>query len=164
MKENYLYKLLAGVIVGVTAFILGWIGVKWVTAPEFKPPSEMIYVKLHYPEFLSEELNDSIMLLACEHFGLQEPRIVTAQAILETGWFTSKVFKEYNNPFGIYNSYINDYCSYHHWSFAILDYKKRIESRRKEGEDYYEFLERIGYATDKKYIDKVKQIERKLPP
>lgn len=130
----------------------------------YHKPEDSICVNLHYPEFLSEELNDSIMLLACEHFGIQEPRIVTAQAILETGWFTSKIFKGYNNPLGLYNSRINEYCSYHHWSLAILDYKKKIESKRKEGEDYYSFLERIGYATDKKYIEKVKQIERKLPP
>ena len=38
-----------------------------------------------------------------------------------------------------------------------------IEYKYKGG-DYYEFLDRIGYAEDKEYIKKVKAVERIIPP
>ena len=42
---------------------------------------------------------------------------------------------------------------------AVLSYKKRVESRLKPGENYYNFLLRIKYATDKRYIWKLKRIK-----
>ena len=53
--------------------------------------------------------------------------------------------------------YIN--CGY---KDCISGYKDMIEYKMKDGEDYYEFLIRISYATDPDYISKVKQIENKL--
>ncbi len=37
-----------------------------------------------------------------------------------------------------------------------------IEYKLKDGENYYDFLKRIGYAEDPDYIAKVKRIEKGL--
>lgn len=128
-----------------------------------KEPVEM-ELMLKHSNFLKEwDANSTTMLAACEYYGVKYPKIVTAQAILESGNFKSKVFKEYNNPFGLYNSREKDYFRFNHWTDAILAYQKYIEYRYKGG-DYYLFLDSIGYAEDPNYIRKVKAIEKLIPP
>ena len=157
MKQKVLTYILLYIIFGLVVYIY----IDYSNKPCQLPHSE---VRLIQPEFLTEELNDSILMLACEHYGIQEPKIVTAQAILETGWFRSKVFLEYNNPFGLYDSLNNDYYKFNHWTQALIAYINKVEYKRFEDEDYFDFLNRIGYAEDKEYISKLKQIISKLPP
>lgn len=112
--------------------------------------------------FLSKELNDSILYLALVHYEIKEPKIVLAQAKLESGNFTSTLFKKKNNFLGLYNSRKRQYFEFDHWSECILAYKRMIEYKHREGEDYYHFLDRIGYAEDPNYLDKVRRIEQNL--
>lgn len=86
---------------------------------------------------------------------IQHPHIVLAQAKLETGNFSSKVCKLKNNLFGLKKG--NVYRSFKHWSDSVKAYKQLIQSRYKSG-DYFKFLNKIGYAGDKKYISKLKSI------
>ena len=88
--------------------------------------------------------------------GLPHPEIVLAQARLETGNFKSMRCKVDHNIFGIKHG--KKYATYKRWQDCVTDYKKRISSRYKGG-DYYEFLRRIGYARDPKYIQKLKQFK-----
>lgn len=132
---------------------------------ESKPPSHEWEIKhSDYDEFLLEwEPSVPAILSACEYYGLRYPRIVAAQAILESGNFNSRVFKEYNNPFGLYNSKTKDYYKFNHFTEAVLAYKELVESKYKGG-DYYEFLRYLPYAEDEHYIRKIKAIESNLPP
>ena len=112
--------------------------------------------------FLEGELNDSTLYLALEHYNIKHPRIVLAQAKLETGNYTSRHCIKGNNLFGLYNSKKKKYFQFNHWSESIEAYKNMIEYKHRDGENYYKFLERIGYATSPTYVDKVKQIENNL--
>lgn len=113
--------------------------------------------------FLSHnELNDSILYLALVHYEVKHPKAVLAQAKLESGNFTSKHCRTKNNFLGLYNSRKKEYFSFSHWTACIQGYKDMIEYKMKDGEDYYEFLTRIKYASDPTYIYKVKQIENSL--
>ena len=85
------------------------------------------------------------------------PTIVLAQARLESGNFKSDFYKRTNNLFGLKKG--KKYASYKKWRDSIKDYKLRISSRYTKG-SYYAFLQRIGYAKDKEYINKVKQIAK----
>ena len=85
-----------------------------------------------------------------------------AQAKLESGNYTSDHCTRRNNLFGLYNSKRKEYYSFDHWTDCIEGYKNMIEYKHKDGEDYYDFLIRIKYATDPTYVDKVKQIENDL--
>ena len=112
--------------------------------------------------FLHKELNDSTLYLALEYYNIKHPRIVLAQAKLESGNYTSDHCIRRNNLFGLYNSKRKEYYSFDHWTDCIEGYKNMIEYKIRDGEDYYKFLKRIGYASDPNYIKKVKQIENDL--
>lgn len=119
-------------------------------------------IKIQDTSFLCGELNDSTLYLALEHYNIKHPRIVLAQAKLETGNYTSRHCIKGNNLFGLYNSKKKRYFQFNHWSESIEAYKDMIEYKHRDGENYYKFLERIGYATSPTYVDKVRQIENNL--
>ena len=100
-------------------------------------------------------LMDALLYLEIPH-----PKIVYAQAILETGWFTSKGCTKDNNLFGLYKG--KHHKKYDHWKESVRDYKKFISSKYKPNEDYYMFLKRINYAEDPNYNSKLKQIYKKV--
>ena len=104
------------------------------------------------------EINDTNLLNICKLHGIIEPEIVIAQAKLETGNYSSDVFYENNNLFGLYDSNKKEYYKFNSWQESVLAYKDLIQSKLNGGEDYYVFLKRIGYAKDKNYIKKVKRI------
>lgn len=90
--------------------------------------------------------------------------IVLRQACLESGWFTSYNCLERNNLFGMKGGKKspgnpNGYAIYDNWKYSVRAYKRW--QRRMYGdsnENYYSFLERIGYAESSEYIDKLKKI------
>ncbi len=92
---------------------------------------------------------------------VQYPDIVLAQAILETGYFNSKVCKEYNNLFGLYDSRNMDYYKFDHWKDSIEGYKKYVERKYNPLDDYYVFLKELPYAMDPEYISKIKIIVKR---
>lgn len=94
------------------------------------------------------------VLAEIQRQGIQHPHIVLAQARLETGNFTSRRCRVQHNLFGI--KHRGKYASYRRWQDSVTDYKKSISSRYQGG-DYYAFLRRINYASDPKYITKLKQ-------
>ena len=87
--------------------------------------------------------------------GIPHANIVLAQARLETGNFTSRRCREDKNLFGMKKG--KRYAKYRHWRESVMDYKERISSRYNGG-NYYAFLERIGYASDKRYTAKLQNI------
>ena len=87
--------------------------------------------------------------------GVPHAQIVLAQARLETGNFQSDRCKRDHNLFGIKHK--GRYARYDSWQDCVADYKACISSRYKGG-CYYKFLERIGYASDTRYPDKVRRI------
>ena len=94
-------------------------------------------------------------------YDIKHPEIVYAQALLETGHFKSKGCTRDNNLFGLYNSRKKQYYKFNHWAESVEAYKDWIQYRYKPPNDYYEFLQRIGYAEDPNYITKLKQIVKK---
>ena len=93
--------------------------------------------------------------------GVDFPEIVTAQAILETGHFKSYACLQQNNLFGLRDNK-GTYMSFPHWTDAVAAYKKYIQRyNHPVPEDYYAYLQELGYAEDPQYIDKLKQIVNK---
>lgn len=124
--------------------------------------SDELPVKLEQPEFfLSEQPSISLIMEACEYYQLEAKGIVISQAILETGHFRSENCIRNNNLFGLYNSKKKRYYRFNHWTESVVFYRDKIQNRRKSNEAYYDFLNRIGYAEDKEYISKVKNIKKR---
>lgn len=99
---------------------------------------------------------------ALQYYKIEHPTIVKAQAILETGNFTSNLCIKNNNLFGLYDSKNKRYYTYNHWWESVEAYKKLIQRKYNNSKYYYIFLEDIKYAKDKEYINKVKKIAEEL--
>ena len=120
---------------------------------------ESIPIKLQQPEFfLSDSPTDSLLYQACVYYDIYTPEVVIAQAILETGHYCSEICKRDNNLFGLYNSRKKEYFKFKHWTESVKAYKDMIQYKYKYGEDYHIFLDRIGYAEDSLYNNKLKNI------
>jgi flagellum-specific peptidoglycan hydrolase FlgJ len=117
---------------------------------------------LEQPEFfLADTPTVELVLQACKYYDVQHADIVVSQAILETGHFRSKLCLEYNNLFGLYNSYKHEFFKFNHWTESVKAYKDKIQNRYNGESDYYKWLDDLGYAEDPMYINKVQIIQKK---
>lgn len=85
---------------------------------------------------------------------IQYPKIVLAQAILETGWFTSPVCRNKHNLFGLTNPRTGKYFEFGHWTESVRAYYTKVQYRYKGG-NYLLWLRDIGYAENPNYIREV---------
>lgn len=101
------------------------------------------------------------------------PEIVYAQAVLETGNFKSKIFRENHNLFGMKLAKVRPtvatgerykHATYCHWTDSVDDYllwqqmwqKTPIETEHQ----YFKLLDRL-YAEDPNYIKVVKLVRER---
>lgn len=110
--------------------------------------------------FFNELPSDSSVLKCTIYYHLLYPNIVLAQAKLESGNYRSNLAINHNNLFGIYDNVHKRYAHFNHWTESILAYKKWVQYKYSPFKDssYYNFILRINYAEDRKYIVKLKQI------
>ena len=153
MKQRVFNVLISLVVLGLGVVVL---------SDHYKrsePPDCQILdvIKLEQPEFLLKSPEEGL-IEALDYYDVEYPNIVYAQAILETGHFKSKVYREYNNLFGLYNSKTKSYYKFDHWSESVVAYLDFIQNKYKPPNDYYKFLLDIGYAEDPEYINKLKRI------
>lgn len=102
-------------------------------------------------------LNDKSLLQEIQAKGIAHPKIVLAQAKLETGNYTSKVCMTHNNLFGLRKP-DGSYYKFKHWKESVEAYRDFVQYKYRPPNNYYQFLSDIGYAEDKAYIKKVKEI------
>lgn len=160
MKEYLILiiLLIAEVVIGYNLIT----GVIEKVEPEVKIDTIEVVKEIHIDtlSFLTDpqlHLYDALVYHKVNH-----PEIVYAQAVLETGWFTSDLLYNNNNLFGLYNSKSKQFFKFNNWHDSIKGYKNMIQYKYKNDEDYYDFLKRIGYAEDPKYINKLKILVNKL--
>lgn len=117
------------------------------------------YKAISYYKGSPHELNLTNLMVVFDEVGLSNQLFVMAQALLETGHFSSRVCKEYNNLFGLYDSKNRDYFRFARWEDSVVGYKKMIQYKYKGG-NYLNFLKRIGYAEDPRYISKIAKMSK----
>jgi len=118
-------------------------------------------------EFTPEKLREYILEL-----NIRFPHIVYAQAQLETGNFTSHIFKVNSNLFGMKEAKRrpttnkgteNGHAFFNHWKESVVDYAfyqaAYLNDIRSEKE-YWQYLGQ-NYAEDPNYISKLKKIIEK---
>ena len=96
-------------------------------------------------------LTISNLLYEIRKNGILHEKVVLAQAILETGWFTSSVCRNKNNLFGLTNPRTGQYYEFDHWTESVKAYYTKVQYRYKGG-NYLLWLDEIGYAEKKTYI------------
>ena len=105
-------------------------------------------------------------------YNIQHPHIVYAQFLLESGYASSRIFREYNNLFGMKAPRVRLTTSIHNrgdkWAkftsieSAVIDYMiwQRLFANELSETDYFAFLGRV-YAEDPQYINKLKVLIRR---
>jgi uncharacterized FlgJ-related protein len=102
--------------------------------------------------------------------------IVLAQAILETGWFTSDNCINNNNLFGMKRAYsrvttsdtiLNGYSHYPNWRSSVVDYfllqaVTQDVNPSKSREEYYHYLDRTYSEVGRSYSSQVRDIIERL--
>lgn len=89
--------------------------------------------------------------------GIRHPKIVLAQAILETGWFTSPVCRNRHNLFGLTNPRTGKYFEFGHWTESVRAYYTKVQYKYNGG-NYLLWLKNIGYAEDPRYVRSLSRI------
>jgi hypothetical protein len=111
-----------------------------------------------------------------EYIRLNHPknkRVLLSQAVLESNYFSSDIFQENNNLFGMKTPKVRPnnvqgtnrgHAIYDHWTSSVDDYIMwyKYMTRNKTYNNYYKFLSSINYAEDPSYIPKLKRIENLL--
>lgn len=114
-----------------------------------------------YRNWEERELTMLNLLEVIREVGLTNGLIVLAQALLETGYFSSRVCKEYNNLFGLYDSKNREYFRFARWEDSVVAYQRMIQYKYKGG-NYFHFLKRIGYAEDPRYLVKLAKVVKSI--
>lgn len=103
----------------------------------------------------SPELTAESVLAEILKVGLLHPRVVLAQAVLETGWFRSSVCRNYNNLFGLTNPRTKEYYRFDRWQDSVIAYYTKVQYKYKGG-NYLRWLRELGYAEDPDYTAKLR--------
>ena len=115
------------------------------------------------------EINKNTLYNEIVEAGIQFPKVVLAQALVESGYFKSKLFKYNNNLFGMRlpksrkTTAIGKrrhYAVFKHWKSSVMDYKHfqdRIPLKYKKSEKtYLNYLKRF-YSMSGGYVKKLKK-------
>ena len=89
--------------------------------------------------------------------GILYPKIVLAQAILETGWFRSSVCRNKHNLFGLTNPRTGKYYEFNHWTESVWAYYTKVQYKYKGG-NYLLWFDEIGYAENPRYVYEIIKI------
>lgn len=117
---------------------------------------EVVHIEVCSNDFSEEEL-----IKAIKDIGFEHPHIVLAQAKVETGHFTSNIFKENNNLFGMKVAWNRPttaigrnrgHAVYSSWRESLLDYAlySAYYTSDKTEKELYTHLGR-HYAEDPRY-------------
>lgn len=163
-------------------YMLVWILAYW----KVFHPDKMIKQTIIENKIITYKNNEELpieirMVNTLEKLGFRFPEVVIAQAIHETGKFSSDVFKDCFNIFGMKHNdrgfskgVCREHAKYENYYAAIQDYleyqqkyltyyeNKVIHRSAITVDDYHNFLLWIGYAEDEKYIEKLIAYENNI--
>jgi hypothetical protein len=128
---------------------------------------EKLIIIQEYNKFNEDKLIDKL-----KELNVNFPYIALAQAKLETGNYTSKIFRESNNLFGMKEAKSRittakgtqfNHAYYESWTESVYDFafhQCRYLPNIKTEEQYFQYLGQ-NYAEDPNYINRLKDIINK---
>ena len=154
--------MIISTLIVVLVILLGFLVTKKVERHMIQ--SEMMIILKEKDRFTEDKLIEMIVGL-----NFKFPEIVLAQSILESSNFTSNIFIENNNLFGMKEATQRittstgsqlGHAYYQTWRDSVIDYAlfyATYMSKISSQEDYFDFLAQY-YATDPDYVKKLKNI------
>ena len=114
----------------------------------------------------NKEFSEENLIIYINKLNIKYPKVVLAQAKLESGNFTSNIFKENNNMFGMKlperrkTTAIGTnrgHATYEDWIKSLQDYKLWQDDMIHKADTRKKYLEYLGrnYAADPNYINKI---------
>jgi uncharacterized FlgJ-related protein len=176
INKNILITLIIFVIIFVlSSFITNIDKVKTI---KYVKPIIKDSVKVDSPintnnKINTDEFSKENLMAYIKELNIPFPRIVMAQAILESGHFKSKLYKNNNNLFGFIRAKKrkttsigskNGYAYYNSWKESVLDYYLYSEaylSNIKSEEEYLRYLNK-HYSQSKNYSVTLKKVMKKI--
>lgn len=148
--------------------LVGFLVVYHLTVSFVYRPETVIEKQLYQFEVCNEPFSEEALIEAIQEMKFDHPHIVLAQAKLETGHFTSQIFYENNNLFGMKMAWrrptlaigtFKNHAVYRNWRESLIDYAiytAYYVQEKNEKELYYH----LGkyYAEDPKYSLKVRGV------
>lgn len=143
---------------------------KYGYKPSTHAPKHTLYYRSQSDSTVNlPELTIPNLLAEIKRNGIRHPKIVLAQAILETGWFRSSVCRNKHNLFGLTNPRTKTYYEFNHWTESVRAYYTKVQYRwtrkhmdTKADTDYLRWLRDIGYAEDPGYIRSIIKVLKQL--
>ena len=117
----------------------------------------------------NNEFNEQRLIEKIKELNLPYPHITLAQAKLETGDYTSKIFKENHNLFGMKEARVRvnlakgtqfSHAYYNTWEESVLDYALWYSSYARKCKSENELFQLLDnqYAEASYYVQSLKQI------
>lgn len=147
----YIITFFIGMLIGMASI---WHYYTVSEVLEEEKESKDICVKWRTEHFKLSKENLYSELVAQE---IDYPEIVLAQALLETDNFKSYSCRVRNNLFGLMRK-DGTYMEFDHWTNSVHAYKRYIQKYKEAPNDYYKYLNDLGYAEDSIYIIRIKEI------
>lgn len=161
MKAISIVILLALILSSVATLII-WMSLH--KQPKVYSEREVMLIMSEYNEFSVEKFKNEI-----KKKNFKFPHIIYAQAVLETGYFKSEVFRQNNNLFGMkqakqrVNTAVEtqlNHAYYENWRESLEDYGYYYCSylnKINTEEEYFNYLAQ-NYAESPQYVKRLKKI------
>lgn len=151
----YTYWILVGIVIGLLVSLFTTKTI--VVYKEINKPNQPIISADTDTVKPYSSLMDSSVYREIVSQKIYHPDIVLAQAKLETGNYKSKACNVYNNLFGLRKPN-GSYYKFNSWQESVKAYKNWIQNKYTPPNDYYNFLDSIGYAEDISYTNKLRNM------
>lgn len=163
LQNFFKFALLTCIILGTVTYYVGYLK-GFDTGTNSLSDDEKAFIIKEQDKFTEQKLKDYLTEL-----NVKFPHIVYAQAVLESGNFTSQIFKNNNNLFGMKQAHRRattnagtemGHAVYHHWRESVLDYalyQCAFLSNIHSEETYYQYLKE-NYAEAPQYAARVKNL------
>jgi uncharacterized FlgJ-related protein len=135
-----------------------------LSLPTFESDITVVNINDTLNDFSEEKLIELLLSL-----NVKFPHIVLAQAKLESGHYSSKIYKENHNLFGMKEAVVRIHTSkgtqfnhayYSHWKESVYDYafyQCRYLSTLHTEKEYYSYLSK-SYAEANNYVEILKSM------
>jgi len=163
-NRKLILLLLSQVFIVVIAFMLGGNQNKEEVIRTLTPEEKLIIIREHPDTFHQDTLVHML-----KELNVKYPHIVLAQSIIETGHWTSTIFRENNNLFGMKEARSRihtaikterNHAYYETWRESVYDYafyQCRYLSKLDSEAEYFQYLAQ-NYAEAPDYVSSLKRV------